>query len=254
MRFSALMWTQMIRTKLLSWKYINGTLKARFGLDTVSKQKPVAGPDDLLLLLAQHWARDESVFPTEDDRHDVATIMLFQSYTGGRPAEFFHSSKGKASRDPLGDRETTGRRRDLNSKHNDLDNMTDIDDDCSEHDDDNIDNDLDYRGAPDSGYGTEREETYRERWADHKSTVETQSSTDLLQQSHNDEYNEFGDAIRKYKALCYEDICLWIVQNPKTKGKDVLAMEVHLQHHKGVDNKPKPYIYHYRRPLFLIYN
>jgi hypothetical protein len=58
-------------------KYINGTLKRDFGLDTTSKPKPVAGPDDLLLLLVQHWARDESVFPTEDDRHDVATIMLF---------------------------------------------------------------------------------------------------------------------------------------------------------------------------------
>ena len=60
----------------------------------------MAGPDDLLLLLVQHWARDESVFPTEDDRHDVATITLFQSYMRGRPAEFFHSSKGKASQDP----------------------------------------------------------------------------------------------------------------------------------------------------------
>jgi hypothetical protein len=37
----------------------------------------VAGPDDLILLLTHHWARDESVFPTEDDRHDVATIILF---------------------------------------------------------------------------------------------------------------------------------------------------------------------------------
>jgi hypothetical protein len=30
--------------------------------------------------------------------------MLFQAYTGGRPAEFVHSSKGKASEDPLGER------------------------------------------------------------------------------------------------------------------------------------------------------
>jgi len=58
-------------------KYIDGTLKVRFELNTTSKPKPVAGPDDLLLMLVQHWARDESVFPTEDDRHDVATVMLF---------------------------------------------------------------------------------------------------------------------------------------------------------------------------------
>ncbi|KAH9210817.1 hypothetical protein DL95DRAFT_307308, partial [Leptodontidium sp. 2 PMI_412] len=59
------------------FKYIDGTLKPEFKLRTTSKSKPVAGPDDLLLLLVEHWARDEFVFPTEDDRHDVATIMLF---------------------------------------------------------------------------------------------------------------------------------------------------------------------------------
>jgi len=32
-------------------KYINSTLKCDFGLDTTSKPKPVAGLDDLLLLL-----------------------------------------------------------------------------------------------------------------------------------------------------------------------------------------------------------
>ena len=63
----------------------------------------MVGPDDLLLLLVQHWARDESVFLTEDDRHDVATIMLFLSYIGGRLTEFVYSSKGKASQDPLGE-------------------------------------------------------------------------------------------------------------------------------------------------------
>jgi hypothetical protein len=51
----------------------------------------------------------------------------------------------------------------------------------------------------------------------------------------------FEEAKRKYKALCYEDICLWIVRNPKQGERDLLAMEVHLQNHKGVDNKPKPY-------------
>ena len=54
----------LYHTMTLSLKYINGTLKDKFGLDATSKPKPVAGPDDLLLLLAQHWARDESVFPT----------------------------------------------------------------------------------------------------------------------------------------------------------------------------------------------
>jgi len=46
---------------------------------------------------------------------------------------------------------------------------------------------------------------------------------------------------REYKALCYEDVCLWIVQNPKLGERDLLVMEVHLRYHKGVDKKPKPY-------------
>ncbi|ATZ48870.1 hypothetical protein BCIN_04g00880 [Botrytis cinerea B05.10] len=69
---------------------INGTLEDNFGLDITAKAKPATGPDDLLLLFVQHWARDKSILPTKDDRHDIVTIMLFQSYTGGRPAEFVH--------------------------------------------------------------------------------------------------------------------------------------------------------------------
>jgi hypothetical protein len=36
---------------ILHVKYINGILKVRFKLDTMSKSKPIARPDDLLLLL-----------------------------------------------------------------------------------------------------------------------------------------------------------------------------------------------------------
>jgi hypothetical protein len=41
-------------TLILRVKYINVTLKVDFELDTTSKSKPVAGADDLLLLLVQH--------------------------------------------------------------------------------------------------------------------------------------------------------------------------------------------------------
>ncbi|KFY11348.1 hypothetical protein V491_07246 [Pseudogymnoascus sp. VKM F-3775] len=37
--------------------------------------------------------------------------MLIQAYTGGRPAEFVHASKGKASQDPLGAAEEGGSKR-----------------------------------------------------------------------------------------------------------------------------------------------
>lgn len=59
-------------------KFINIELKTEHGLVDTAKPKPLAGVDNLLLLLTQHWARDKSVYRTEDDRHDVATIMLFK--------------------------------------------------------------------------------------------------------------------------------------------------------------------------------
>ena len=43
------------------------------------------------------------------------------------------------------------------------------------------------------------------------------------------------------KALCYEDILLMIVRHPKT-GRAIPAMAIKFVHHKGCDNKPKPYV------------
>ncbi len=59
------------------------------------------GADDLILLLTHHWARDTSIFPTEDQRLTLAAIMLLLIYTGCRPAELVDAAKRKAtSRDP----------------------------------------------------------------------------------------------------------------------------------------------------------
>jgi hypothetical protein len=52
--------------------------------------------------------------------------------------------------------------------------------------------------------------------------------------------DELGEPVREFKALCYEDIYLWVVRNPKRGDRDLLAMEVNLRHYKGADNKPKP--------------
>lgn len=43
------------------------------------------------------------------------------------------------------------------------------------------------------------------------------------------------------KALCYKDILLMIVRHPAT-GKPILAMAIKFIHHKGADNKPKPFV------------
>lgn len=45
---------------------------------------------------------------------------------------------------------------------------------------------------------------------------------------------------RRPKALCYEDIQIMIVRHPTT-GRCMPAMAIRFIHHKGADNKPKPY-------------
>lgn len=45
---------------------------------------------------------------------------------------------------------------------------------------------------------------------------------------------------RDYNALCYEDVRLWVVQNPTVGERDLLAMEITFAHHKGADRRPKP--------------
>ena len=188
--------------------------------------------------------------------------MLFQAYTGGRPAEFVHSSKGKASQDPLGDIEEASKveqaqqraSEDYNNE-DDIDDDLDYDDDSDvgdgpefddilfdSDDDDNVDEDTDEDTGYDSGYGAEETDITMTEDADNRYAAEPNESEEPEQQSCDAAgLDEFGEAIRTCKALCYEDICLWIVKNPKEGERDVLAMEVHLQNHKGVDNKPKPY-------------
>lgn len=43
------------------------------------------------------------------------------------------------------------------------------------------------------------------------------------------------------KALCYEDILLMLVRHPTT-GATIPAMAIKFIHHKGADNKPKPFV------------
>jgi hypothetical protein len=43
-------------------------------------------------------------------------------------------------------------------------------------------------------------------------------------------------------ALCYEDIQMMIVRHPDITKGCILAMAIKFIHHKGADNKPKPYV------------
>ncbi|KAH8586626.1 hypothetical protein B0O99DRAFT_602324 [Bisporella sp. PMI_857] len=261
-------------------KYINGTLKVKFELDTTFKSKPVAKLDDLLFLLVQHWARNEHVFPTKDDRYDVATILLFQFYTGGRPAEFVYSSKGKASEDPLKEVEETKNRQlqERKKKHNgksaNADDSLEYDDNSAASDGFESNNDFlfdsdndetadkddffhkgtDRKAGHDSGYSSGETDVIITENTNDCYPVEVNGAERLVQQNCNvDDFNEFKKTIRKCKALCYENICFWIVKNPKQKEQNLLAMEVYLRHHKKVDNKPKPTTFLFRENSFSIF-
>jgi hypothetical protein len=217
----------------------------------------VTGPDDLLLLLVQHWARDESIFPTEDDRLDLPTIMLFQSYTGCRPAELVHAPRGRDLEDPLEGEDTYP------------DTEEAAFDDESDDGDDN--NDSGYASVTEDGsrdivhdvmacedgdfIGDSDDEDDFECDSDEMDDTTTEDTADCYTSEVNDlgapvqssalgqptqDPDEFREPVREFKALCYEDICLWVVKNPKRGDRDLLAMEVNLRHHKGADNKPKP--------------
>jgi hypothetical protein len=242
------------------------------------KPKPLAGVDTLLLLLTQHWARDTSILRTEDDRLDFAIVTLFLAYTGGRPAEFVHASKNTASQDPLGKEGDTSKR----GCHQPSMRLDDAADDCSDYEDDGeagdaipedlldedlfddhnnlSDNDVDLsdsgdeeygdvapeertdgRSDPDSGYSSDRDSMTESEVV--SSLMEVDEASDPVPQSVSIiALAGFEEERRKWKALCYKDICLWIVQNPKPGERDVLAMEVCLRQHKGADLKPKPYV------------
>jgi hypothetical protein len=72
-------------------------LKEEFELDPTPKDKPVLGSDDVLLLLTYLWARDTCVFPTEDQRHALATILILSIFMGARLAELVDAMKHNAS-------------------------------------------------------------------------------------------------------------------------------------------------------------
>lgn len=131
--------------------------------------------------------------------------MLFQAYTGGRPAEFVHASKGKASQDPLGKAEhANNRRRPREAQNEDYDDESNVSDSSEFVDEDLFDDDKENDDdGDDDGYNSDGTDASMTEDTDNRDTAMV---------------DESGEAVRKYKALCYEDICLWVVQNPKRGG------------------------------------
>ena len=152
--------------------------------------------------------------------------MHFQAYTGGRPAEFVHSSKGKANQDPLGDAEKANKTKQAQeragkdyNKKDDINDGLDYDDDSNASDSPEFDGDLfdddndtvdeDTDEDADSGYGTGETDVTMIKDADDRYAAELDESGEPERQSYDaSELDEFREARRTCKALYYEDICL----------------------------------------------
>jgi hypothetical protein len=139
----------------------------------------VLGLDDVLLLLTHLWARDTCTFPTEDQLHSLAAILVLSIFTGAWPGELVDATRGSASRrcpwehldSPDGDGQ---------DPKDDLDDLDFDSLDIRDHLDDPDYNRLDPWHSPDY--------------------------TD-----YDDDTGDPSETKRRYKALCYKDIRLWIV-------------------------------------------
>jgi hypothetical protein len=131
--------------------------------------------------------------------------MLFSLFTGCRPAELVDGSKRKSAQQsrPVGDDVI-----DANATH-------DGDDDDDAENLDEVDN------SDDPDY-------------DRQDPWEDPNDNEYVEDNCN------PSTARRCKALCYEDVRLWIVKDPTPGERDVLGMEITLAHHKGADRKPKP--------------
>lgn len=208
-------------------------------MDDQPGSKPVLGVDDLLLGLTHHWSRDKSVFPTEDDRLDLPLIMLFQAYTACRPAELVDGTKKRGESDPLLDDPKPG---EINSIDTDMIAAEEWD---MEIDSSQSESEPDMQSISEQS-GPDRRESdqyvfdlYSNDHSEHLHTTGKRNIYIRPLQTNSIHINAKKEPKRVHKALCYEDICLWITKDPNG-GRDVLAMEVFFRFHKGVDNKPKP--------------
>jgi hypothetical protein len=142
----------------------------------------------MLLLLTHHWVRDTCVFPTEDQRLRFAAALLFAIFTGCCLAELVDGSRRKAGPQASWD----------DPDDPDLEGL-----DCEGQD---------LKQSEDPDY--EKPDPW-----------ESLDNSSYIDDDDNGLSN-FSKLVRTSKALCYKDVRLWIVQNPKQGGRDLLAIKV----------------------------
>lgn len=164
--------------------------------------------NDLLVLLTFNIAYDTAIFPGERHRLNLSGCYLFLMCTGCRAAEIVDNEKGKPK----------------DGSWEEIYSPKAI---CPR------DWDMAMRPEP-ARFDTDHVAAQVGEWKDgakdelQDEVVEAMLTAETLGRG-------------RPKALCYEDILLMVVRHPVT-GNDVLAMAVKFIHHKGADNKPKPYV------------
>lgn len=61
----------------------------RHELRRLPKERGVTNVDNIYHILLHHWVRDDSIFPDEQQRNQVAAGILIASYFGCRPVSMF---------------------------------------------------------------------------------------------------------------------------------------------------------------------
>jgi hypothetical protein len=153
--------------------------------------------------------------------------MLFQSYTGCRPAELVHAPRGRGLQDPLDDDaklrpDIEERAYDDESDYGDEDSgyTSATESDSRDTVDDAMDlEDVDFIGDSDD----DDDDFFNECHSDGTDDTATEDTTNCYTSEVNDlgapvrssaleqqaqDPDEFREPVREFKALCYEDICL----------------------------------------------
>ncbi|KAM0492529.1 hypothetical protein ACHAP8_009884 [Fusarium lateritium] len=149
--------------------------------------KYINGVDDLLLGLTHHWSRDTSVFPTEDDRLDLPTIMLFQAYSACRPAELVDSTKRRGRGDPLLE---------------EADKLLQEDTDASDRQGSNPVFDEEDKYVSDATDDMEVDDDAT------TSVLEAKTRVFMREELPSAPKEQPANSVRKYKALCYKNLTL----------------------------------------------
>jgi hypothetical protein len=170
--------------------------------------KPVVGVDGLRVLLTFNFAFDSRILPCEGQRAQLDGCYKILAYTGVRPAELVDNERPIPKDNAMAE---------LFGKKVVEDNV-------------GTDGNIDGAIPTDSGYCSDD-------GGNGDVGTDLNEHCKMLNEHLAQEHSRSG----RPKALCYEDIQLMVVRHPMT-SRGITAMAIKFIHHKGADNKPRPYV------------